>query len=208
MSLPGMKLFNGFLSHLKWIWNPWHVLQAELYHLPKFICWSSNLPWVVWVVVSLRRYLRWRVEPWSDRASLAAHTVKNLPAMQETWVWSLGRKIPWIRKWQPTSVFLPGKSNGWRSLVGYTPWRWEESGMTGWLTHTWSDSTNVLYKKRKGYQSSLLTTWGHSQKATVCKPVREFTQILLMLASTLILDFHPEELWENKFLLLRPPSLL
>ena len=32
------------------------------------------------------------------------------------------RKIPWIRKWQPTAVFLPGKSHGERILMGYTPW--------------------------------------------------------------------------------------
>ena len=31
-------------------------------------------------------------------------------------------KIPWKRKWQPTPVFLPGKSHGQRSLVGYSPW--------------------------------------------------------------------------------------
>ena len=31
-------------------------------------------------------------------------------------------KIPWIRKWQPTPVFLTGKSPGQRSLVGYNPW--------------------------------------------------------------------------------------
>ena len=31
------------------------------------------------------------------------------------------RKIPWSRKWQPTPVFLPGKSHGQRSLVGYSP---------------------------------------------------------------------------------------
>ena len=31
------------------------------------------------------------------------------------------RKIPWRRKWQPTPVFLPGKSQGQRSLVGYSP---------------------------------------------------------------------------------------
>ena len=29
-------------------------------------------------------------------------------------------KIPWKRKWQPTPVFLPGKSHGQRSLVGYS----------------------------------------------------------------------------------------
>ena len=32
------------------------------------------------------------------------------------------RKIPWRRKWQPTPVLLPGKSHGWRNLVGYNPW--------------------------------------------------------------------------------------
>ena len=48
--------------------------------------------------------------------------VKNLPAMQETQVQSLGQelKIPWRRKWQPTPVFLPGKSHGqgaWQAMV-------------------------------------------------------------------------------------------
>jgi len=28
------------------------------------------------------------------------------------------RKIPWRRKRQPTPVFLPGESHGWRSLAG------------------------------------------------------------------------------------------
>ena len=32
------------------------------------------------------------------------------------------RKIPWRRKWQPTPVFLPGESQGQRSLAGYSPW--------------------------------------------------------------------------------------
>ena len=31
-------------------------------------------------------------------------------------------KTPWRRKWQPTLVFLPRKSHGQRSLVGYIPW--------------------------------------------------------------------------------------
>ena len=32
------------------------------------------------------------------------------------------RNLPWRRKWQPTSSFLPGKFHGQRSLVGYSPW--------------------------------------------------------------------------------------
>ena len=39
-------------------------------------------------------------------------------------------KIPWRRKWQPTPVFLPGKSHGQRSLAGYSPWGHKELDMT------------------------------------------------------------------------------
>ena len=44
--------------------------------------------------------------------SLVAQMVKNLPAMQETQVWSLVRKICWIREWLPISVFFPGEFQG------------------------------------------------------------------------------------------------
>ena len=36
----------------------------------------------------------------------------------------------WRRQWQPTPVLLPGKSHGWRSLLGYSPWGQEESDLT------------------------------------------------------------------------------
>ena len=39
-------------------------------------------------------------------------------------------KIPWRKKWQPPPVFLPGKSHGQRSLVGYSPWGCKESDTT------------------------------------------------------------------------------
>ena len=39
-------------------------------------------------------------------------------------------KIPWRRKWQPTPVFMPGKSHGLRSPVGYSPWGCKESDTT------------------------------------------------------------------------------
>ena len=53
-------------------------------------------------------------------ASQVALMVKNAPAVQETWVQFL--LLPWRRQWLPTPVFLPGKSHGHRSLVGYSPW--------------------------------------------------------------------------------------
>ena len=32
-----------------------------------------------------------------------------------------GGKNPWRKAWQPTLIFLPGESHGWRSMAGYTP---------------------------------------------------------------------------------------
>ena len=40
------------------------------------------------------------------------------------------RKIPWRRAWQPTPIFLPGKSHGQRSLAGYSPKCHKELDMT------------------------------------------------------------------------------
>ena len=37
-------------------------------------------------------------------------------------------KIPWRRKWQPTPVFLAGKSHGQGSLGGYSPWSLKRVG--------------------------------------------------------------------------------
>ena len=54
--------------------------------------------------------------------------VKHLPTMQEIRVQSLGRE-DFLEK-EPTPVFLPGKSHGWRSLVGYSPWGHKESDTT------------------------------------------------------------------------------
>ena len=61
--------------------------------------------------------------------------VKNLPA----WV----RKIPWRRKWQPTPVFLPGKSHGQRSLMGYRPWDCRVGH--DWVINTFAFTLNILY---------------------------------------------------------------
>ena len=38
--------------------------------------------------------------------------------------------LRWRRQWQPTPVLLPGKSHGWRRLVGCSPWGREESDTT------------------------------------------------------------------------------
>ena len=68
--------------------------------------------------------------------------VKNLPAVQETWVQSQFWKIPWRREWKPTPVFLPGEFHGQRSLAGYSPRDLKELDKTEQLTHT-----HLLFKR-------------------------------------------------------------
>ena len=58
-------------------------------------------------------------------ASLVAQLVKNLPAMRETLVQSLGRADPLEEEMATHSIIL-----GQRSLAGYSPWGREESDTT------------------------------------------------------------------------------
>ena len=55
-------------------------------------------------------------------ASLVAQMVKNLSAMQETWVRSLGQEDP-LEKGMPThSSILAWRFHGQKSLASYSPW--------------------------------------------------------------------------------------
>ena len=61
---------------------------------------------------------------------MVAQTVKNQPAMQETWVRSLGWEDPLEKEWQPIPAFLPGEVHEQRSLVVCSPWGRKESDTT------------------------------------------------------------------------------
>ena len=69
--------------------------------------------------------------PKMNRASQVAQVVKNLPAIQETWVQSLGWEHLLEKGMEPTPVFLPGAFlPGKRSLEGCGPWDHKELDMT------------------------------------------------------------------------------
>ena len=74
---------------------------------------------------------------WED---LLEEAWQNLTAMWETWVQSLGWEDPLEEAWQPTTVFLPGQ----RSLVGYSPWGCKELDMTERLSTTQLFCTGIL----------------------------------------------------------------
>ena len=54
------------------------------------------------------------------------------------------RKIPWRRKWQSTSVFLPWKSHGQRSQVGWSMGVTKESDTIQQLSNNFQYSQNTL----------------------------------------------------------------
>ena len=56
------------------------------------------------------------------------------------------RKSPWWRIWQPTPLFLPGKSHQQRSLAGYNPWGGKESDTTE-HPHTYTHIHSFIRKK-------------------------------------------------------------
>ena len=79
--------------------------------------------------------------------SLVTQMVKEPPAMK---VFDpRGRKIPWRRARQPTSVFLPGESHGQRSLAGYSPWGRKESDTTELVTHTQTHTQTHTHTHRR-----------------------------------------------------------
>ena len=67
---------------------------------------------------------------------LVVQTVKNLPAMWETWVQSLSLEYSMENKWQPTQILFPGELHGQRSLADYSPWGQKKLDTTEWLTLT------------------------------------------------------------------------
>ena len=82
-----------------------HTLFGFFSHISHYRV-LSRVPCAIWVprccsgkesTCQWRRCRRHRFHPWVGR-------------------------IPWRKKWHLTPVFLPGKSRGQRSLVGYSPW--------------------------------------------------------------------------------------
>ena len=63
-------------------------------------------------------------------ASLVAQMVKNLPAVQKTWIQSLGQEDLLEKGMATHSSILPGEFHGQRSLVGYSPWGHKEPDTT------------------------------------------------------------------------------
>ena len=90
---------------------------------------ASSEFWHLNMMSTHSRILAWRIPRMEDPGGLQS---MGLLTVRDDWATSLSLFIfmHWRRKWHPTPVFLPGKSHGRRSLVGYSPWGPEELDMT------------------------------------------------------------------------------
>ena len=121
-----------FTTSIACLWKLWDSLKKIIIlsclHLEKFsvrhmFFWSSIFS--IYCVPSWLLY-------W---ASLVAQTVKNLPAMWENWVKSLGWEDPLERgHGNPLQYSCLENPHEQRSLVGHSPQGWKETDMSEWLT--------------------------------------------------------------------------
>ena len=123
-------------------WLFWNIYISQLYiyiytHTYKqLIQLSFSLSLYIYIALYMEKAmaphsstLAWKI-PWAEEPG-------RLQSMRSLRVWhdwatslSLFTFMHWRRKWQPAPVFLPGESHGRRSLVGCSPWGWEESDTT------------------------------------------------------------------------------
>ena len=115
--------------------------------------------------------------------------VKNLPACRRWGFDPQVRKIPWRKAWQPSPVFLSGKSHGQMSLVSYSPQSCKELDMTeatqqacrgkllyiGWINNKvllYSTGKYIQYlvikDNGKGYEKEDTNTYVHVSESLCC----------------------------------------
>ena len=123
-------------------------LENWLVHVPRI---TSNLNMSFKAIHSLSS---------GTRTCHAVQTVMNLPAVQETWVRSLGQDSQ-RREWLPIPVFLPGEFHGQRSLAGYSPYGPKELDTTERLTLSLScpSTFSGLLFQKQWVGTSLALQW-------------------------------------------------
>ena len=105
----------------------------------------------------------WRFLGASDKpcSSLVAQTVKNLPAMQKTWVQSLGQEDPLEKEMAAHSGILAGRIP-WTEEPGglYSPWDCKELDMTKGLTLSLRSLNQVVTVPTPGLRNKLFLLQG------------------------------------------------
>ena len=114
--------------------------------------------------------LAWRI-PWTKEPG----KLQSMRALRVEHDWatslSLLTFMHWRRKWQPTPVFLPGESQGQRSLVGCHLWGHTESDTTEVTQQQQQqdsyNSVNYLFNSNKSCEKVFWKNMGKEQSGSV-----------------------------------------
>ena len=68
-------------------------------------------------------------------------------------------RFPWSRKWQPTPVFLPGKSHGQRIQAGSSSWGHSQTWLSNWAQNSTSNIFHPHYYLFLYLLTSVSLTW-------------------------------------------------
>ena len=131
-----------------------------------------------------------KVTPSSQRASQAAQSVKNLPAMQEMWVWSLGQEDP----------LEEGMATHFSILARKIPWTEEPSGLrsigsqrvghdgSNWATNQLLPNVYPRTETKTHLGCTTLTNWSWALQNLYWEGFCGCTQTILVEMHVLIVD--------------------
>ena len=113
------KVCGQIVSHIHFLWE----------------CISVSVKYRVTLILinSIPRYIPKRYKNIYPHKNLYIYIYRNIvhnnqkmEIIQTSNNWSMNKQNVvhpfWRRQWHPTPVLLPGKSHGWRTLVGCSPW--------------------------------------------------------------------------------------
>ena len=97
-------------------WNGWMAWPTHWTWV-----WVNSRSWLEKAMAPHSSTLAWKI-PWTEEPG-RLQSMGSL-GVGHDWATSLSlfTFLHWRRKWQPTAVFLPGESQGWRSLLHCRLW--------------------------------------------------------------------------------------
>ena len=118
-----------FIDHIKWFHIVSHIKikkklvfsinETKLHHpTSSFVNWEQFLNILEFPYFYVFPYFQFHVGFHTTGASLVAQTVKNSPALQETWVQSLGQEDPLEKRMATHSSIL-----AWRTSMDRGAWQ-------------------------------------------------------------------------------------
>ena len=134
------------------IWFSMQLIGILIKHLPCDLKYAQSVK----AMAPHSSTLAWKI-PWTEEP----HRLQSMGSLRVRHDWATSLSIftfmHWRRKWQPTPVFLPGESQGQRSLVGF---RLLVAQSRTQLTRLSSSSSSALWRIQTNQRRTVLHLHG------------------------------------------------